>query len=1021
MKDARGGVALILVIGILGVLAILGVAFGTLTRLERRASQQRTHATRAFLLARSGIEDALARMAAGQDPVENRLLGRSGKLSGDGAPDDSHYALRVSSGGFFVNGGDPAQGGNVGYNAVLRRMLEILAREISSPVSQPDGRALIDSRPSSGWDSFAQIRDRALGGSQTKLDALKPYLTLKAWTDKRVISPGLGIGYANRSFSCRGDLKLIVRQQTDPSLCAPDFERMPRNLRGRVVGRAPVEFSWARTRRPALMALLEGLQGLYLDDNGAKLAPFAPGYAYEDAPWTVHDPNAAGGGDVCGRLRAVTLGGEDLLTAVSAFLTTTSDLSTWRHFNAFCDDIPLGSTSTTDNAALRDAIKANFNPNPDLNKFNPCRGMRRLIDKSDLTVYSTEFGLAPVQARRIESLGTVLDAAGRVLARRMLQAIASSPGVVRLATQKEFVSEDLGSLEYAGDESVARLPGFCAGGRPAFVTPSLGIDTTWGQRIDTTGADPASSYGTAAGNWMTSSGRGASLQTYPEPCFDTTPNDTATQLGIRPADYAGNLQLATIETPKDAWYGVRAPTPEMKLLAAFDDGFDLDDWDSPRPDAGFCLPGSRQPTTSELGLSVWARNPQSKLNTLYPDGAYSEARRVPSYLDHGNAHGLHGTLSFWVKTDFDLPYYDDRGPASMRRSHAFVMRSRPGSPSQQFFFVGDGHSSSVVNSASGLCLLFETGRGANDYTGAVAAALVQEHAFTKGFPAPHTWQLVTAGWDFLSPTRDGAGEFVLDAATTGSANTYYPTYGDRAMWLLATDLTEDLASGPHRMALGAQGENLLWGDGTMGIAPGADATLDELVIYDFGGYSFTTDLSLPTVADNGTTGVLAPDAAALSAPNELAIGRWQAGRYHKGSQPSPPAGSPFDPSPDAAWISAPIRLPGGSVLQEIRWTWHSPVALPSDHAEVEILREDLAGHLWASDDSRSVLGRASRPDSWTPGRPAGGAFRARVVFRREDPSTVTPSIPILESPVFDDLTILYLPPGGPVLLSYGDE
>ncbi len=80
----RCGLALIVIVGILGVMAVLGTAFVIIARLERRASQQRIHATRALLLARSGIEDALARLSAGQKPefLQNRYGGEDVDLSG---------------------------------------------------------------------------------------------------------------------------------------------------------------------------------------------------------------------------------------------------------------------------------------------------------------------------------------------------------------------------------------------------------------------------------------------------------------------------------------------------------------------------------------------------------------------------------------------------------------------------------------------------------------------------------------------------------------------------------------------------------------------------------------------------------------------------------------------------------------------------------------------------------------------------------------------------------------------------
>ncbi len=68
MRPARG-LALIVVIGVLGVLAVLAMAFAAMAQMERKASAQRVHAVKATLLARSGLEDALARLEARQDPA----------------------------------------------------------------------------------------------------------------------------------------------------------------------------------------------------------------------------------------------------------------------------------------------------------------------------------------------------------------------------------------------------------------------------------------------------------------------------------------------------------------------------------------------------------------------------------------------------------------------------------------------------------------------------------------------------------------------------------------------------------------------------------------------------------------------------------------------------------------------------------------------------------------------------------------------------------------------------------------
>ena len=258
MRSMRG-LALLVVLGVLGVLALLAVAFVTMAQLERKASSQRLNSTKALLLARSGLEDAMARLTAGQDPelgasryggedwdadgiqqadeaaqqvyrpasfdvdscpvaqamrpsfaclpgpgspprtvtVDGRRRGYTGLLQGDRLVEGNTYALKDHSGGIWVNGGDPASLPTDGYNAVLKRILGTLAEALDRedgtddglPLDQVDGEKLVDLRPATGWQNWDQVRDLALGGSQVKLDAFKPYLALWAWTDPKVIRP----------------------------------------------------------------------------------------------------------------------------------------------------------------------------------------------------------------------------------------------------------------------------------------------------------------------------------------------------------------------------------------------------------------------------------------------------------------------------------------------------------------------------------------------------------------------------------------------------------------------------------------------------------------------------------------------------------------------------------------------------------------------------------------------------------------------------------------------------------------
>lgn len=80
----RRGIALLLTSGVLGVLSLLAVAFVVLVHLERRAGRRAFDASKALLLARSGLEDSLARLGTGQDPETDtsRFLGEDHDASG---------------------------------------------------------------------------------------------------------------------------------------------------------------------------------------------------------------------------------------------------------------------------------------------------------------------------------------------------------------------------------------------------------------------------------------------------------------------------------------------------------------------------------------------------------------------------------------------------------------------------------------------------------------------------------------------------------------------------------------------------------------------------------------------------------------------------------------------------------------------------------------------------------------------------------------------------------------------------
>ncbi len=1036
-RGNSAGVVLMVTVGVLGVLCLLAVAFVTMAQLERRASQQRGYAVKAAFLARSGLEDALARLEAGQDPelsasrylgedwnadgvvtagaeadgqvyrptpagsrpdtdacparealrptffqrepasglpqlapVEGRLRGISGRLAGDAADLANTYSLKVTSGGFYVNGG-PLGAGDVdadgtpdcrdpdaGYNVTLTRMLgtlaEALDREDGSndgfPVDQTDGEKLVSLRPPGGWRSFDQIRDTALAGSQAKLDAFVPFLTLRAWDDKKVIRPNAAAALANTPLQAWADIKLGYGTAGSR---APDFDRFG----GEILGRAPVDLAWARTRRPALLALLGGLRGLYLNE-------VIPNFA------------------TVGTLREVgltldwTATSDDARRVADYLLSATSEIGTWSQWDALCDGVPASALSGVpyQQQAKRDLLKANFNPNSDLNKFNPDASLSRLVDKSDLLAYSTEFNLLPRSGGRLCAVGRLTDGQGRRLAERTLCMEVAPQDLIRLTCQSEFVAENLGDLQVAGDESDFRLYG-----RTPFITPSRGIGKTFGYR----------SFG----------GDGFSLQTGPEP-------HTVWATGGHPAVYDGQVRLATLET-EDA----QGPAA-MKFLATWESDF-AGDYSGGGGDLANATPTDT--AQAQASNPVWH---PSSLGTLYPDGIYIEKGRQPGYATKGNMAPSRGTLSFWVKPNCDVSRYPMN--LSITRSHLYVNNTRTnglvttenstGNLTSAVFIVVNGVQSQTF--CKGFTIMWES-----DYYGDIGKEQ-QRSTPASRTTLPHHWYLLTCFWDMAEPSGSDGTTILIDR---GQAFGDKPnmTYGG-GMTGPPVDFTQPdgytVAPDPSVLPpavfyLGTRGNDFRNASWQLGLHGQPDATLDEFAIYDFG-----------------------PAATARTVTETFAQSRFESGRYYKESLYPSSGGlaTPLGPLRKAGeYFSAPVWL-GAVRLKRLAWTQVVPLGLrsptgaapedgdPAPDGGVLLELCEVSGAAYLQCRSGSPLQSVfMQPAGQMLDRDVSHPFRFHAVFQPNLDVAGLQSKAILDSLALDDVTLTYRQPGQPRIQAWG--
>lgn len=98
--------------------------------------------------------------------------------------------------------------------------------------------------------------------------------------------------------------------------------------------------------------------------------------------------------------------------------------------------------------AMADVLKANFNPNLNLNEINPNRNFWTLVDKTDLIINSTEFCFLPMGYFRIDSVGEYQVDEKTIAIKKAINAIKLYD-VRYETTQKEFYGGTFGDRKNA--------------------------------------------------------------------------------------------------------------------------------------------------------------------------------------------------------------------------------------------------------------------------------------------------------------------------------------------------------------------------------------------------------------------------------------------------------------------------------------------------------------------------------------------------------------------------------------------
>jgi hypothetical protein len=354
----RRGVALIVVLAVLTLLAGLAVAFSTLQATERRIARNFLDSVRARLAAQSGVETAIARLReiawrAGpaadgvwrcdspSTPLERlrepsfaerddaglpRTLMIGGAPAGlSGTLDGGAYAfhgdlftLRVTDESSRINVNDGAAWGpdhSVSRN--LRRLLNVLGAQPSVGVPGLGDRVLA-ARPPGGYAHKVEIL-RALEFDRASWERVRDFVTVCSWTDPDVANPvplseavagepWYPVAYARpggryrhgHQTNFRGEAIAAPLDFHDPAAGAASGALWGRDSVNpgwiEIVARSPVNVNTAR--REVLVALLVDLEGFFVLERRRELPG---GYAWSDLRYTYDATGTEG--DECGFLR----------------------------------------------------------------------------------------------------------------------------------------------------------------------------------------------------------------------------------------------------------------------------------------------------------------------------------------------------------------------------------------------------------------------------------------------------------------------------------------------------------------------------------------------------------------------------------------------------------------------------------------------------------------------------------------------------------------------------------------------
>jgi hypothetical protein len=180
----KKGVALILTVGILSLLAMIGTAFAVNMLLANKETANYARSAKARYLAEAGIARAIAELKNGVDGAANTAFDTSSGLWYSGYSDPG---LLGGRGGYVTTVIDCARQINVNNtgNSRLSQIMQNLNVALGNPLTSIECQAIAANAP---YATKEEIKIKA-GISDAKYDAIKDFVTLYGYIDHNTFLP----------------------------------------------------------------------------------------------------------------------------------------------------------------------------------------------------------------------------------------------------------------------------------------------------------------------------------------------------------------------------------------------------------------------------------------------------------------------------------------------------------------------------------------------------------------------------------------------------------------------------------------------------------------------------------------------------------------------------------------------------------------------------------------------------------------------------------------------------------------